>query len=264
MSFKEALALAEAAKERAQAEAAAEKREELLAKYRELLEREVAIRMQTERSVPVDKNAPTRREQVELRRLGVAQTEVRTAVAGILTDEETVAKSAAFSDMHHEIDERLASAVDALSKARAIDALLAQTEGAQGIADIIAALGKDEEEDPFAEQKAPQEPASSGSGAGGGGQPSETIPPLAELKLIRRMQQSIFDRTLQLDASRANGVSIEEIEKRREDIVARQARILELAEKIAERMQESKGKATAEQPTERPVPVPVPPQGGAK
>ena len=78
------------------------------------------------------------------------------------------------------------------------------------------------------------------------------------------MQQSIFDRTLQLDASRANGVSIEEIEKRREDIVARQARILELAEKIAERMQESKGKATAEQPTERPVPVPVPPQGGAK
>ena len=264
VSFKEALALAEAAKERAQAEAAAEKREELLAKYRELLEREVAIRMQTERSVPVDKNAPTRREQVELRRLGVAQTEVRTAVAGILTDEETVAKSAAFSDMHHEIDERLASAVDALSKARAIDALLAQTEGAQGIADIIAALGKDEEEDPFAEQKTPQEPASSGSGAGGGGQPSETIPPLAELKLIRRMQQSIFDRTLQLDASRANGVSIEEIEKRREDIVARQARILELAEKIAERMQESKGKATAEQPTERPVPVPVPPQGGAK
>ena len=261
VSFKEALTLAEAAKERAQEEAAAEKREELLAKYRALLEREVAIQMQTERSVPVDRNAPTRREQIELRRLGVAQTEVRTAVAGLLTDEETVAKSAAFSDMHNEIDERLASAVDALSKARATDAVLAQTEGAQGIADIIAALGNDEEEDPFAERQAPQEPA---GGGGGGSQPNEAIPPLAELKLIRRMQQSILDRTLQLDASRANGVSIEEIEKRREDIVARQARILELAEKIAEGMQNSKGRATTEQPTERPVPVPVPPQGGAK
>ena len=256
VSFKEALVLAEEAKERAQQDAATEKREELLAKYRTLLEREVALKVLTETVVATPEKPLTRREQVELRRLSVAQSQVRDAVHVLLQEEEAVAKSEAFSDVHDEIDRSLAAAVDALNRAQPTEALSAQSDGVQGLADLIAALGQDEDEDPFEERQSPQ---SETGGGGGGSQPSDPIPPLAELRLLRQMQRQLLQRTLQLDAAREAGLSTQETDSQRANLAAKQARIVELAEKLAQSMEKSKGTPTDEKPTETPEVNPSPP-----
>ena len=249
VSLHEALSLAEDAKERAQQDAATEKREELLEKYRSLLEQELALKALTQKIADSTGTTPTRREQLELRRLALTQGEVRDAISGLLSDEESISKSPAFTDVHKDIDQFLGRAVETLNRAESAEAVVAQTDGAQGLADLITALGEDEDEDPFTERQPPQ----GETGGGGGSAPSsEPIPPLAELKLLRQMQRQLFQRTLQLESARERGLAEDSLIAQRAALAERQARIVELTEAIANSMEKSKATPTDQKPTTTP------------
>ncbi len=257
-SLLDALKLAEEAKERAERDAATEKREELLEQYRALLERQLSLKGLTERVTQTPEKPLTRRDQVELRRLSVAQGEVRGAISSLAQSEEAITKSAAFTEVHEEIDQSLERAVVALSQGDPVQASVAQTDGAQGMGDLIAALGEDADEDPFAER---QQPQGETGGGGGSGQSSDPIPPLAELKLLRQMQRQLFQKTLRLESAREAGLAAELLAVERAALAAKQARIVELAERLAQSMEQSKGTSLEGRPTTKPEEAPVePPQ----
>jgi hypothetical protein len=238
----EALKLAEEAAERAEERAAEEKREELLEKYREFLEREVTLRDAAKKIVPEAGKSIGRRELVESRRLGAAQEELREALRRLLDSEEEVKGSDALVDMHDVINESLVDARATLNEGKPADALPSADDAVEALAAIVSALDEDaasNEEDMFAEQEA----AGGNQGAGGQG-PSGAVPPVAEVKLLRSMQDSLARRTRALDEA-ASSIDAVERAQRLGEIAARQQRILELGSKLAEKIRTGGAAASA-------------------
>jgi hypothetical protein len=233
-SLEEALAQAEEAQQRAEERAEEEKREELLAKYRDFLERQAAIRASVEKIVPADGKPLARRELIESRRLGTQQEELRLAIAGLRDQEEDVKQSDALVEMHDSIDAALVDAKEGLSAGRPGEAMPGENEAVEALSAIVNALNEDEQkddEDPFGEQQEEK-----GGEQGGGDGPQEgTVPPAAEIKLLRSMQDSLAKRTRALDEN-SSALDVTTRAQRLAEIAARQQRILELGSKIAEKI----------------------------
>ena len=244
----EALKLAEEASDRAEERAAEEKREELLQKYREFLEREVTLRDAAKKIIPEPGKAIGRRELVESRRLGSAQEELREAVRRLLDAEEEVKGSDALVDMHDVINEALSDSRASLNEGKPGAAVSPADDAIEAIAAIVGALDEKDtpgDEDAFAEQQ------NSGSDQGAGGQSqSGAVPPVAEVKLLRSMQDSVARRTRALDESASSLTSVERAQ-RLGAIAARQQRILELGSKLAEKIR-SGGSSAGTGPSEAP------------
>jgi hypothetical protein len=238
----EALKLAEEASDRAEERAAEEKREELLQKYREFLEREVTLRDAAKKIVPESGKAIGRRELVESRRLGSAQEELREAVRRLLDAEEEVKGSDALADMHDVIDESLSDSRASLNDGKPGAAVPPADDAIEALAAIVGALDEKDtpnDEDAFAEQQ------NSGSDQGAGGQsPSGAVPPVAEVKLLRSMQDSLARRTRALDEAASSMTPVERAQ-RLGAIAARQQRILELGSKLAEKIRAGGSNANA-------------------
>jgi hypothetical protein len=229
----EALKLAREAADRAEQRAEQEKRQELLERYREFLERETTLRDAAGKIVPSEGKNLGRRELVESRRLATAQEELREAVRELLDSQDEVKGSDALVDMHDIVDQALSDSKARLGEGKPADALPPANDAIEALAAIVAALDEGEsqgEEDMFAEQQG------GGSEQGGSGQaPAGVVPPAAEVKLLRSMQQSIARRTRELDESSG---SIDPVQKAQllGEIAARQARILELGSKLADKI----------------------------
>ena len=238
----EALKLAEEASDRAEERAAEEKREELLQKYREFLEREVTLRDAAKKIIPESGKAIGRRELVESRRLGSAQEELREAVRRLLDAEEEVKGSDALADMHDVIDESLSDSRASLNDGKPGAAVPPADDAIEALAAIVGALDEKDtpnDEDAFAEQQ------NSGSDQGAGGQsPSGAVPPVAEVKLLRSMQDSLARRTRALDEAASSMTPVERAQ-RLGAIAARQQRILELGSKLAEKIRAGGSNANA-------------------
>ncbi len=229
----EALKLAEEAADRAEQRAEREKREELLERYREFLERETTLRDAAGKIVSEPGKSLGRRELVESRRLATAQEELREAIRELLESDSEVKGSDALVDMHDIVDDAISESRGRLTDGKPAEALAPANDAIEALAAIVAALdegGPGSDEDMFAEQQA------GGAEQGGGGQtPAGVVPPAAEVKLLRSMQQSIARRTRALDESLG---SIEPVQKAQMlgELAARQARILELGSKLAEKI----------------------------
>ena len=238
----EALKLAEEASDRAEERAAEEKREELLQKYREFLEREVTLRDAAKKIIPESGKAIGRRELVESRRLGSAQEELREAVRRLLDAEEEVKGSDALADMHDVIDESLSDSRASLNDGKPGAAVPPADDAIEALAAIVGALDEKDtpnDEDAFAEQQ------NTGSDQGAGGQsPSGAVPPVAEVKLLRSMQDSLARRTRALDEAASSMTPVERAQ-RLGAIAARQQRILELGSKLAEKIRAGGSNANA-------------------
>lgn len=234
----EALKLAEEAAERAEDRAAEEKREELLQKYREFLEREVTLRDAAKKIIPGDGKTLGRRELVESRRLGAAQEELREAVRRLLDSESEVKDSDALVDMHDVINDSLSDSRASLNEGKPGAAIEPADDAIEALAAIVEALDESRasnDEDMFVEQE------SGGSDQGAGGQgPAGAVPPVAEVKLLRSMQDSLARRTRALDDASAAMDPVERAQRLGE-IAARQQRILELGSKLAEKIRTGGG-----------------------
>ena len=233
-SLEEALSEAEQAADRAEERADEEKRVELLARYRGLLEQEVGIRAKVD-AIPNRSDASLpRRSLVESRRLGSVQEELRQAVVSILEEEEEVRSSDALVEMHDVVDLSLREAKDALSGGNPNAALVPVDDAIEALATIVAALDEDsppEDDDAFGEEGGEQ---ASGEG-GSGGAPSGAVPPVAEIKILRGMQESLMKRTRLLDEI-GDSITMDERARRIAEIAMKQERIVDLGQKIADKI----------------------------
>jgi hypothetical protein len=183
-------------------EAAVEHREltrqrgEIIAAYRELAEREIALHGETLEllgDVPLD-----RRGLIEARGLGRVQDEIRVALSDLHVTTPELREAPVISHVHGRIDEWARQVTDVLRSGELAE-VAAQRELriADSIGRIIEAL-EDlvSEPDKFAGGQG-------GQGQGGQGQAPPLIPPIAELMLLRGMQDQVYDQTRSLDGRAA-------------------------------------------------------------
>ena len=257
-SLNDALVDAEQAADRAEERAEEEKREELLVKYRDFLERQAALRGSVEKIVPADAAVLGRRELIESRRLGTAQEELRLAIAELRAKEEDVQGSDALVEMHDAIDAALTDAKASLSGGRPAEAMPGEDDAVAALSAIVVALDENDapknDEDKFGEQEADQ----GGDSGGSGGQSGGAVPPAAEIKLLRAMQDSLAKRT-RLFAERASELDVTTRSQRLAEIAVRQQRIVELGSKIAEKISPKESGPTVTPPVPPVVPPVVPP-----
>ncbi len=233
-SLEDALVEAEKAAERAEERADEEKRVELLARYREALEQEVGLRQRVDAIAVDGDESLSRRSLVESRRLGSVQEEVRLSVSRILEEEEDVQGSDALVEMHDLVDSSLSEAKSALAGGRPSVALPAVESAIEALATIVAALddsGDENDEDPFGEEGGEQ----AGAGEGSGGSPAGAVPPVAEIKILLGMQAALMKRTRLLDEA-GSSMTEEERLRRTAEVAMKQERILDLGERIAEKI----------------------------
>ncbi len=169
-------------------------RDKLRQEYEKLVAEQKAIRAESQKLAEVEKL--TRRQRQELLKLSAREDALRAA-AQKLGEHEEVVKTLVFRHLHGRIETEAAAAVDQLKKAQA-DALLLRREASvandlQMMADALAEANRDQDE--FAQR---QQGGDQGGGQQGQQQRPPLIPPVAELKLLRNVQASIYKSTRSL------------------------------------------------------------------
>lgn len=239
-----ALAAAEEAQERAEERAEEEKRDELLVKYRDFLEREAAIRGSTERIVPADGGRLARRELIESRRLGTVQEELRIAVEALRQSEPDIQDSDALTEMHDIIDSALQDSRAGLAEGKPSAALPSVDEALEALSTIVAALDDAGQMD---EDRFEESAGADGSGEGGSESgPQGAVPPVAEIRILKGLQESLARQTRRF-AEGASALDAVTRSQRLAELAAKQQRIVELGSKIADKIGSNRSAET--QPT---------------
>ena len=199
-ALREALELAEEAAQELAEQQADEERERLLAAYREILDQQTGIRLETGDLVEVVDGNLNRRQLIKSRRLAKGETEVGNAVEAVAEEFVEVSDSLVFSMTHRNLDAWIAEAADRLREGQADQGVVERQMMVMGaLSGLIEALAQEgaPEDDPFGQQDGGGQ-----AGAGQGGQqggPQPLIPPIAELKMLRSMQIQILETTRRLD-----------------------------------------------------------------
>ena len=222
-----------------------ERRRELRRAYTELLELQAVLRGDTQ---PFDTPRLTRRDRADLRALGRRQSELRDRGDSIRTQTEGLGDAAAFSAAHDRLSELQTAAADRMGDASSIKrALLEQASAVRLLRGLVDALSEDENNEDFEE----------GSGGGGGGEgssgPEPLVPPIAELKLLRAMQDEALALTKLAEDSGGEEISSSEVAEIQNELA-------ELGQQLIDQMQET----PVETPADAPVPEsvePIEPEG---
>lgn len=228
------------------------KRQEMLAAYRRLAEKQSVVRDATVAARPKDPAAKLdRRGLIESRRLAIVQGEIRQDLDAIVAESEDVRSSVAFSQAHALIGGWASEASTRLGNADLSD----ETVGLQQqildlMVELIEALNEaqaaEDERFQAPEQNDQQQQQQQG---GGDSQPQPPIPPVAELKLLRGMQVQVLERTRRLDAARsAPAANREAIDAELRAIAAMQERLLEAAVEVVKKIEAPPGAPPNVQP----------------
>lgn len=184
----------EKAKQIDQAAADRERRKklaELKKAYRDLLERQVSIRSETE---PLAAAAElSRRDRQLARALAERQDAVGADLRQMLTRTRELQDAKVFDYAHVRMDALSRTSSISLADARASDARAAQNSLITLLRNVIESLN-----DPKPDEQKFSEGAAGGGGGGGGGGEAPLIPPLKELILLRQMQTDLADQTIEL------------------------------------------------------------------
>ncbi len=225
----EALALAEELAREVEERNLLEQREEIVAQYRRYLEQELGLRNETlelASEVPLD-----RRGLVRARSLARSQEEIRTGLDEVRAATAEVGESLVFRHVHDSIDDWARGVAAELDRG---EVSVPVTDRQQRIADSIGRLIDALE---LALQPPSEFEGQSAGGAGGssrGRQP--LIPPIVELRLLRGMQEQVYDLTRETDA-RAD-LDAADREARLRDLGRTQRELLDLGRRIAEALRE--------------------------
>jgi hypothetical protein len=173
------------------------KKAELRRAYRDALEQQTALR---DEAAPLLGRDLTRRERVEARRLGAAQSALADALVAVREGTAELSEAPVFALAHQRLDEAMRDAADALAgPAPARGVALDQQQAVAILASLVEVLadnagGQDED---F------QDAGGSGGGEGGGsgGEEEQLIPPIAELRLLRDLQHAAMETTRRLAES---------------------------------------------------------------
>ncbi len=172
------------------------KRDELRKVYREVLELQVGVQGDTEPFVgkPVE-----RRDRSRVRSLGERQEAIRVQLDDLKKKTEGLADARVFDLAHQRLDDAMGSAGKKLRAAQPDKSVARNQDAAvRVLKSLVEALSdKSLNDDEFREEQGGQDENGGGGGQGGGQQP--LIPPIAELKLLRGMQQEAAEVTRALD-----------------------------------------------------------------
>jgi len=228
--LKEAKQLAEELKKSAEDQADRQRREELMEAYRQFAQREVALRGETVDLSKTDES--DRRRLVESRRLSNTQDEIRRQLNQLREQTAELADSPMFSHTHGLLDKWATKVTEQM---RDGDLSIDVTDRQQNIADALGRLIKALEDalkppDEFAGQNG-------GSGSGGSGQQKPPlIPPVAELELLRGLQEQVYNQTTDID--RRTDLTEAQSRDRLRELGQEQRELLDLGKKIIESMQQ--------------------------
>jgi len=166
----------------------ARQRDELRKAYLEALELQVGVREESEGFVGADLS---RRQRVVVRSLGERQEAIRLRLADLRERTEALSEAAVFDFTHDRLDDKTASAASGLKSGRpGRRGLIDQDAAVRALQSLVRALAEDEQDETFREDE-----GGGGGGGGGQGEPPPPIPPIAELKLLRDLQQEAADLT---------------------------------------------------------------------
>lgn len=175
------------------------KREELRRIYRERLEEQVALKGDTDPFIgkPID-----RRDRMRVRGLGDRQDTLRASLKSLKDQTKELADAGVFDLAHGRLESAGTAAAKGLREGRADRAVARGQESSITLLRALVQALEDaaQQSDEFRDD----EGGDGGEGnSGQGGQPRPLIPPLAELRLLRAMQQEAADLTRSLDETRS-------------------------------------------------------------
>jgi len=221
----EALAEINRLKEEAEKDDIKQRRNELRKAYTELLELQAVLRDETGR---YDAPRLTRRDRADVRALSRRQGELHERGENIRTQTEGLGDAAAFSLAHDRLAKLQSGAAERLGNADGVKrALLEQGSSVRLLRGLIDALAEDKSQEEFGESA-----SGAGGGEGGGsGGPQPLVPPIAELKLLRAMQEEALTLTKLADDSGGQEISSAEVAELQTELV-------ELGQKMIEQMQQ--------------------------
>lgn len=175
-------------------------RQEVRQAYRAALEEQAALLAETD---PLAGKRLSRRERAHARTLGAKQDELRTRVAQIPEMAGELAEARVFAFAHRRLDRLMTDAADALGAGSPNTATRrAQTGAVDLLASLVDALSDPEQPDsPFDDGQQADSGQSQGGQGGEGSPPPPLVPPVAELKVLRTMQQQAMMLTRELDES---------------------------------------------------------------
>ncbi|CAG0995794.1 hypothetical protein PHYC_02552 [Phycisphaerales bacterium] len=228
---------------------ASRKRAELKKAYSEALEIQAAINADT---TPLLGKELSRKERGEARALGDQQLALRETLSQLRSSTEDLNEALVFQYAHRRLDDSTARASSSLREGKTPASVgFDQQASLRTLQALVQALTDPPRNDDFREE----EGGDGGGGGGGGGNKPPLIPPLAELKLLRAIQNEAAELTRQLDADRASipPSQLEALVQLQGDLAAR-AR--ELLEKLTEN---NNAPGDVGPPDEMPQPNPPPP-----
>lgn len=243
----EALEAAQKVDEQAEERQQERKREELKKAYIEALAKQTSIKDETAGLAGAE---ATRRTRAAARELGAEQTSLRETLSKLRADNADITAAKVFDYAHTRLDDLTGRAAATLGEGEATaEVLRHQTASARLLQSLISALDKAKDDKPFRERE------QAGGGGGGGSGPQPLVPPAAEIKLLRLMQQEIVDLTRAAAESPAPDAAIvDDVTKLQRDLATHGKELLERLSK-----QEPPGAHKPAQPhDDAPAPIPEP------
>jgi hypothetical protein len=164
-------------------------RDELRKRYEQALDTQTRLRDETE---ALGSEVLSRRERSRARAINAEQRVLGEELAAMLNEQEGLADAPVFALAHAQLDRLMTRAAEGLTQ-RSIDRSThsSQVQAMSILASLIDVLKEQQQE-----QQDFEDGSSQGQGNGnqqGGDEP--LIPPVAELKLLRSMQQLVMDQT---------------------------------------------------------------------
>ena len=184
---------AQKSRQQAQDRSTRRQRGELRRAYAELLGEQTDLRART---ADVANLEAGRRQRAAARELSQPQEDLRRKASELLTKTKDLGQSELFRFAHERLDAAQGKAASTLGEGQAgAGVTAAQTTAVRVLQSLIDALGDlPQDKDPFRDQE-----AQGGGGGGGGGGPNGLIPPTAELRLLRIMQEEALGSTREVE-----------------------------------------------------------------
>ncbi|MHA7813626.1 MAG: coiled-coil domain-containing protein [Phycisphaerales bacterium] len=166
-------------------------RDELRKAYEQALDTQTRIHDETS---ALGDDRLDRRSRSRARALGGEQETLAEELAEMLTEHEGLSEAPIFSLAHDQLETLMARSAEGLSqRSIAPTTRSAQRQSMTVLASLIDVLGEQQQQQEDFEDGSQSEGSGSGGSQGGGDEP--LIPPVAELKLLRSMQQLVMEQT---------------------------------------------------------------------
>jgi len=242
--FREARDLARTEERRNEARDRERRVRALAEAYRALADRQEGVVVAVSALVQSDGNAARdRRRIMEARRAGVEQESVRADARAIAEGNEDVRASEVLMNSTEALSDAASRAAADLRDGSARAQTVAEcADVLQILRGLAAALAEQAAaRNPFEDAQAQGGEQAGGGGGGGEGEDNEpVVPPVAELKVLRAVQQGLAERTRAVGSGALPADMLETVARRQADIAALADKVREEVEK---RMQEQRQRA---------------------